>query len=310
MQHNLMGGDPRVGRTLAALRARCRLRRVASARCRRGGRVFAGSGCLALRPDDVSGVQILDRGDTPRVQPALDVSEGQRSTCTMRITVSTTMGGQESPPLPMSMVVSLEVVDVTDDTFSVRSTYNDVSVDEDGLPPGLVKEVESGLAVLEGLAITTAPSGALLDTRFALPDGAPPAAHQMVEQLAGSLSSSSVPFPSELVGEGAAWQTVSTAGSNGITLTSTVTYVLEELDGDGYRILSTFDGRFEPVEVGGGVELVRGSLTGTAESAGVLGALMPTTGTSEASTTMVLDIGGRSMKTVTDMDMSLTTELG
>ena len=262
-------------------------------------------------PKDPKEAVVLDQGDEPRIQPTVEVTVGQRFASTLQMTMTTSVNGMGAPSIPMTMVSSTEVQEVTDEVITIRGTFDEVDVDEARLPKQLVTQLESGLAALEGLAITIdqSPSGALLDTRFALPDNAPPSAHQMVEQIAGTLTTYSVPMPTEAVGEGASWMVVDTVESNGITMTQTSTYVLEELDGDQYRISSEVDGTVDPVDLGGGVELVRGSLSGDGETVGAFGDLMPASGTSELSTTMVIQAAGRRAETVTDVDMTMTTEL-
>lgn len=260
-------------------------------------------------PADEAEVVVLDYGDEPRAVPSIDLEEGQRSTSTLQMRMAVAFNGKKSPSIPMTMVMAVEVQDVTEELTTVRTTYDDVSVDDTGLPGELVDELESGLASLEGLAITIdqSPSGALLDTRFSLPDNAPSSAHQMVEQIAGSVASYAVPFPTEPLGEGASWTVSTTVDTNGLTSSQTTTYVLEEFDGERYRISTDIEGTFEPVELSG-VKLVRGSMAGSGETSGELGQMMPSLGTSEGSTTMVMKVGGRRVATKTDIDMTITTE--
>jgi hypothetical protein len=84
--------------------------------------------------------------------------------------------------------------------------------------------------------------------------------------------------------------------------------VVEELNGDSYRVFADVEGHFEPGDAGAGVELVRGSITSTGQSSGELDELMPASGSSEGSTTMVMEVAGRRLEVVTHVEMDITSE--
>lgn len=259
-------------------------------------------------PQTAEEVEVLDTGAEPRVVALPDPEVGDEYESSQQLTMTTSFGPRPSPAVPMSTNTSTAVLEVTEDVVTVRTIFDEVEVDDSGLPEDLVTGIESGLDVVRGLAVTLeqSRSGAVLDTRFSLPDDAPPAAHQVVEQIADSLSIGSVAFPSEPVGEGASWRVVSTTESNGLVLTQATTYVLEELDGDAYEMSLEVEGTFEPGDIDG-AELVRGSTTGSGDASGTVGDLLPSSAASTGSTTLVVDVDGSRVESEVDVETTMAT---
>lgn len=257
----------------------------------------------------LASVTVVERGEDPQTQPTADPQVGDRYTTTTHQATTVTIGGEESPPIPVTMVASTEVKDVTAAAVTIRSIFVDVEVDERTLPEDLVADLEASFEPLHDLAVTVdqTPSGAVLDTRFSLPDNASPAARQTVEHMAGSMTATNVPYPAEPIGEGAVWSVVESVESGGLTIEQTTTYVLEDLDGDDYRISFELEGKVVPATLGADVRLVRGSLTGSGETYGSFGDLYPTEGSSEVETVMVTDEGGRRKETGSSVELTATT---
>lgn len=255
------------------------------------------------------GTVVLDHGRSPRVVQSFEPEVGERLTSTMRMTMSTTANGETSPPLPAVLESSIEVLEVIDDLATVRTILDDVFIaDGAGLPREMAEEFESQMSAVEGLAVTTDHDGlgAVVDTRYSLPDNAPPSAHLFVEQFVGNVSASSLPFPTEPVGEGGSWAVVETREVGGLTMTMTTTYVLEELDGDRYRLALEMDDTFDPT-TDGPVELERGTIVGSSVNEGVLGSLVPSKVTTSTTTTLVARAQGRRLESVTESDLEMTT---
>ena len=171
--------------------------------------------------------------------------------------------------------------------------------------------LEEGLSGLEGTAVTFeyGPTGEVLDTSVALPDDAPPAAAQMLDQLTNSLSGVGMTFPAEPVGIGASWRTTSTINLSGISMTQVTTYVLEDLDGDDYRISMTGNATVEKPDDGAALPISGASMSTTGEIEGSLGQVLPVHGTSHATSTTVVDVPGQKrMRMATTIDMTIDTE--
>lgn len=259
-------------------------------------------------PDD--GIEVLDPGTAPRRQLVLHLTEGQLSRTTLGMTMTMKSPGVDLPPIPITMVMSTEVADVVDDRSTVRATYDDITVDADGLPSDLADGLTSGMAGIKGMkaTFTYSPNGALLDTDVTLPAGAPPSAQQLVDQISNSMTSLGVAFPTEPLGEGARWQRSSTSDVAGNSLRQTTVYELEQFDGEHYRIGVETRGVMHPQDVGG-VNFSDAKIVSGGDMSGGLGQVMPTAGTSRGTTTMSFDVAGHHVRMTTTIDMILSTSV-
>lgn len=254
-------------------------------------------------------VKVLDAGSGDRQQLLLHLTEGERSTTTLQMTVATETDAVDVPPIPMTMTMSTEVTDVTAEKSTVHATYDGIEL-ASGLPQELVAGLQPGLDAMKGMEMTFdySPSGALLDADVSLPDGAPASVQGMVDQLSDSVTSMSIAFPSEPLGEGARWQGESTVDLAGMQVRQTATYELVSFDGESYTVAIATRGALNPPQ-GTAAMISKAKLTTEGEMTGDLGHVVPSSATTHGSTAMVVEDHGRKLRVTTVIDMSMTTEV-
>jgi len=206
-------------------------------------------------------IELLDAGSGDMQVLELDLEEGQRETTTITTRLG---GGQASGATPPIVVTTeSEVTSADDDGYEVTQEFTDIRAQGTGAAGS------KAFAGLEGLQVELdlTRQGEVTDTEVDVPDSAPQQFQQLGDQLAQSVTSSAVPFPSEEVGEGARWRATNEIDSSGVTVTQVSTFTLTALDGDDY----TVDLEIEQ-DLGGS-----GSGTGSGTSEGSLTQLVPTT---------------------------------
>ena len=259
---------------------------------------------------DEGEVTLLDPGSGDRQPLVLHLTEGERSTTTVQMTIATRTTGVDVPPIPMTMTMTSEVADVTAERSTVDVVYDGIDVDTDGLPPELVTELTTGLDMVDGLEMTFeySPHGELLDSDISLPDGTPSSVQGMVDQIGDSMTSMGVAFPSEPLGEGARWQGESTVELAGMKVRQTTTYELVSFDGDSYTVAIKTRGALDPPQ-GLGATISKAEISTEGEMTGDLAHVLPSSATTHGTTSMDVDVAGKHGKVTTQIDMTMTTEV-
>lgn len=258
---------------------------------------------------DAPVVTVVAAGEAPGRLLEFDLEQGQRDTAVMRVEQVWElegMGRQDVPP--MSMSFTTEVVDVTDAGYVMELTYGSATVEGHGVPAEDVRRLEESLAGLEGVSgeMTFRRDGSVTDSEIDVPAGADPMLATMLQQIDGQVASMATPLPDEPVGPGAVWESRATLELNGIEMTGTTTYTLEEVDGDELQLAFETDQAMQPGPLPGG-ELISGEGLIEGSTTMSLRQMTPVASTAEGSTEMVMESMGQEMAMEIVMKVQVTT---
>lgn len=257
-------------------------------------------------------VRVLDAGAAPRRLLRLEVEEGHVETSTLRMTTTTSADILSAPPItvPMEMRVTTTVTDVSDDRFTVESSYGEVAIPAgSGLDAASREQILEAAGALEGVTIRTVldTSARTVSSEVEGADGdGSQVVRRLLDDLAAQSNNLSILLPEEEVGVGARWRTGSTLTIGGITFDMTSAYELTGLTDDGYTVSVSVRQEPRPGTVTGG-EVIDGGTTVTGTSEGRDGLVLPSRGTSTGHGTVTMEVGGQRVTTTFDMTMRLTT---
>jgi len=226
-------------------------------------------------------VELLDAGSGDMQVLELDLQEGQKETTTITTRIGSGQGGAATPPI--TVTTESEVTSADDDGYEVTQRFTDVRTQGAGAAGNRAFAALKGLEV--ELDLTR--QGEITDSEVDVPDSAPQQFQQLGDQLAQSVTTAAVPFPSEEVGEGASWRATNELDSGGVTVSQVSTFTLTALDGDDYTVEVEVE-----QDLGGA-----GTGTGTGTSEGSLTQLVPTT----SQISSKAEVGGQSVTTKTDI---------
>jgi len=148
-----------------------------------------------------------------------------------------------------------------------------------------------------------------------VPPGASPQLSQMMEQMKGSMRSSSSPLPQEPVGPGAKWEYKSQVKSQGMTIDQTTTSELVSADGDHLTLRTTIaqnaaNQQIEsPSMPGMKVDLTKMTGTGGGDATFDLGHIMPIAATLAENIQIAMAINTGQQKQPMNMSMSMNITL-
>lgn len=177
--------------------------------------------------------ELLDPGEEPRQALRVAYVEGQQAVVTFTSDLAVTQESEgrtqrlDSPPITQTLTYTVGAstdagseLTIRIDAVAAKGKGTDLTAEE-------VAALDEQLAPLVGLEATAVatPLGELEDLAFDPPDGLDDAVTAQLDALAEQLPALGPALPSEDVGVGASWRTVSTTQLGGaeVTTTSTVT---------------------------------------------------------------------------------------
>ena len=183
--------------------------------------------------DAPSKAKVVDPGAEPRAKLSYAFALGKPRTVTSTLKISASEdgapGGGAQPPIKFTFVATPKTRDKVNGMvhFEVKVTAVDVAVGTGaGAPPAAMAqkaEIEKAFVGVEG-SFDSSAQGDLDNVKFS-DDKVPPQVAEMLELLSAAFEIMVVPLPSDPIGVGAKWTTVSSAG-RGSKGTKTVTMTL------------------------------------------------------------------------------------
>ena len=222
------------------------------------------------------------------------------------------------PGMKFTMEVTTKDVS-SDGDITYESLISDASVvEEPGAMPQMAEAMKSALDSIKGLAGTGTISSRGLDkgSQFKIAPDADPQVRQAMEQMKDTLANISVPFPEEPVGPGAKWEAQRQVKSQGMTIDQTTSYELASLEGERATIKNTItqhaaNQKIEnPAMPGIKVDLTKLDGTGKATLTNDLTRVLPTSGSIDSHTDMIMgmNLGPQKQAMTMKLDVSITLE--
>lgn len=267
-------------------------------------------------------VTLLEPGAEPRRVLRYSPDEGleQLLESEMRMSMESTVDGTPAPSTvlpPMHMVMKIAVTGADDDVYQYSYELQKAEVGKaEGANPMVVSAMEKELAKTVGLRGTSRVDhrGMTLDATVDVPDGVPPRMKAMFKGLQRGVDQMSAPMPAEAVGVGARWKVEQVIDQNGIVMTQTATFTLDELESDTARLSIDLVQNAKPQEFRPSGMPVVGELLalegkGSGKSTLDLGKLVPVESEVSVETAMELKVkmgaAPKTMSNVTKMNMTL-----
>ena len=245
-----------------------------------------------------SSVEVVASGAEPRTLVEYRLTKGQRQTATMRMDMSMAMtgGGQNFdvsiPTIVMDM--AMEVLDVTDDGYVVRTEFVSVRI-EAGTPEQeqVAASMRAGLDAMTDITgtMTLTRQGEVIDFDMEAPDTLPAEVQATIDQLSSSMEQMAAPFPPSGVGVGARWTVPQTLETDAMKLEMVSEYHLVRLDEDSAELEYTYTQSAPSQTLDGGFKLQE--MTGSGQGAMTVrfDTLVPTV-TIGGTTSMVMEVPG------------------
>lgn len=193
----------------------------------------AGPSDLPGLGDAPSKAKVVDAGAEPRTKLSYAFALGKPRTVTSTLKISASedgaQGGGAQPPIKFTFTATPKTRDKVNGMvhFEIKVTAVDIAVGTGaGAPPDALAQkaaLEKAFVGLEG-AFDSSAQGDLDNVKFS-DDKVPPQVSEMLELLSAAFEIMVVPLPSDPVGVGAKWTTVSNAG-RGSKGTKTVTMTM------------------------------------------------------------------------------------
>ena len=183
----------------------------------------------AFTPEDARPtVTLVDAGSEPRQVRAYDLAPGAFLEASMRLTtfIEQEIDGvvATSTTTTVDNAFTVEIIDVLDEGFIMVSTTGDFRVrSSDSFAVGALESVYADL-VGQSIAQLFAPTREILAVEQL-------AGLDLVGDLTTALAGAAPPLPTEAIGVGAVWTVRATVAALGITVESTSTYTLIDVDG-------------------------------------------------------------------------------
>lgn len=258
-------------------------------------------------------ITVTNAGSEPHKIMEASPNVGDSSAIEMRMTIDTSVvvDGQEAPaqadpPMVLGLVFTIE--EVTDDEIAMAFGYDSVEVEGNDDPA--LQETLDSITSMTG-TIRTTRTGAFIDGELNT-DGLDATLAPIVDQLEGQMADMTVPMPSEPVGQGAEWDMVSQVESGGITFCNRASYQLAEFDGDNYQLQieltqEALTSSFE--DQGVSIEVVSGTGSASGQTNGSLSFPIAVSGSTEATTQMVLKITQGEEEVDQEVEVNVDMEL-
>ena len=269
-------------------------------------------------------LKLLAAGAEPRKVLRLHPSAGDKQSLDMTTKIAMTMTMGETPTPAMKLPATQMNLDVTvkevaaNGDITYETVISDASVINDPEVMALIAEtMKASLSRFKGVSGTGKMSdrGFSLGTEMKLPADADPQAHQAMDQMKDTLSSTAAPLPEEAVGPGARWEVKAKMKSQGMTIDQTVIYELVSIEDGHITLKSTITQNAanqkiqNPAMPGMKLDLSKMTSSGTGSTTFDLARLMPTAGNADEHMEMVMEMnmGGQkqSMTTKTDVNVHL-----
>ncbi|MCO4770307.1 MAG: hypothetical protein KDA24_09780 [Deltaproteobacteria bacterium] len=274
--------------------------------------------------DDAPKVTLVEAGSGKLEALRLAPKAGDKATVTMDMdmTMSMSFGGQTMPPqtVPtMRMGMDMVINEVKGEEFTTTFVYTKATVDDAaGLPEQAVETLRGVLGGLVGSEghTTMTTRGFVKDGSFVPAEAADPQIKDMAASMEKQLTQLAAPFPAEPVGVGAKWTVAMAVSNQGMVIDQTAEYTLTKREGNMVYLdvaitqgaeaqtLSTPQGEAK-------VNSVKSTGTGTVTID--LSLALPAAGNTKLNSamSMEMDMQGQTvaMDTVTDMGLSLSSEL-
>jgi hypothetical protein len=275
-------------------------------------------------PAAKSVVTLLDPGSEPRAALRLHPTAGDKQTMamTMKMAMSMTMAGNQVPAMnvpAMQITMDVTVKDISaDGDITYNTVFTDATVAADtNTAPAMAAAMKTTLAGLTGMTGTGTMTdhGIIKDMEMTVPPDASPQLSQMMEQMKGSMRSSSSPLPQEPVGAGAKWEYKSQVKSQGMTIDQTTTSELVSADGDHLTLRTTIaqnaaNQQIEsPSMPGMKVDLTKMTGTGGGDATFDLGHIMPIAATLAENIQIAMAINTGQQKQPMNMSMTMNITL-
>jgi len=192
-----------------------------------------------------SGVTLEEAGAQPRQPLTLKIATGSvaRAAMVNKLGIELTVDGRALPMgvAPATKVVIEQRADRVDadGTTHFSVTFADVSVvATPGADPALARQVEAGMAQLEGLRGTGVVDAHNEVRSFSIDSGrvTDPTVASTLGSVSSQIGNLSAPFPKEPVGVGARWTVRRSATITGFTMEMTTRYTLRSRAGDRYEL--------------------------------------------------------------------------
>ena len=278
---------------------------------------------VAKKEADVS-VTLIQQGAAPhetiRYQPEKGATQDVIMSMDMQQAIS--VGGNTMPSVPIptqEFTIAYKVVDVAGDgTTRLEFEYTDVEVlDDSENPSPAAAQLEQSIAPLKGLTgyAIMDNRGFTLEADIDVPDDLPPMMKSIIEGTKHSLKSLSNPMPAEPVGKGAKWKVVQNMTMNGLQLTQTMLFTLDEIDGDRYQLSAVVGQAAEPQDVkspmlppGATMRLESLKTSGSAQLVLKRSSVVPLESSTQIKTqsAMTVSSGGDPQPMTTDMTMKMS----
>lgn len=183
-------------------------------------------------------VELLNAGTGAKQQLRFQppANSQQTATITMKVDMTTLIGGQSLPSIKQPNIITTVQTKVTkiDPNGDIHCdfSYSDVDlVGDTNLPPQVLdtlrSQIQNILRAKGSLVIDH--YGKTKKINFVLPKGIEPNLKQMMEQLLESFEQLSSPLPQQAVGIGAQWRVTSNLNLSGFNLKQVATYQLVNL---------------------------------------------------------------------------------
>jgi hypothetical protein len=198
------------------------------------------------QPQQTATVEVTERGAEPRKELRYRPTIGQveRIELSMNIALTTTMDGQEGPPMELPTVTTIWLQtprQITGDgKIQYDIDYESVKVDPSDPSAAQLEQFFAPLTHVTGIGEMTE-RGEQVRLDLSAPADAHDAAASQIDTMRMQMRNLGVIFPQEAIGEGAAWVVTMPVDIDGVQVEQKTTYTLQSSDDETVRLAMAVD---------------------------------------------------------------------